>query len=80
MRSRFALLLVTLVLLSACRRSIHPLAICGEGENLVVWSLLEDYAAFVESDGQRDTEIRKLRLGEDGVAVIEATAGDLTQP
>ena len=58
-------------------RSIHPLAICGEGENLVVWSLLEDYAAFVESDGQRDTEIRKLRLREDGVAVIEATAGDL---
>lgn len=60
-------------------RSIHPLAICGEGEALVVWSLLEDYAAFVESDGQRDTEIWKLKLREDGVAVIEATAGDLTQ-
>ncbi len=58
-------------------RSIHPLAICGEGENLVVWSLLEDYAAFVESDGKRDTEIRKLNLREDGIAEAVLSAGDL---
>ena len=58
-------------------RSIHPLAICGEGEELAVWSLLEDYAAYVESDGRRDTESHRLRLGEDGVAAILFSAGEL---
>ena len=55
-------------------RSIHALAVCGGS---TVWALLEDYASYVESDGQRETEIFKLNLRPDGIAEVVLSAGDL---
>ena len=60
-------------------RSIHPLAVCKNDGGVIVWALLEDYAAYVESDGERDTEIWKLTLCEDGIAGRALSAGDLLE-
>lgn len=57
-------------------RSIHALAVCGDS---TVWALLEDYAAYVASDGKRDTEIFKMNLREDGIAEAVLSAGDLIE-
>jgi hypothetical protein len=57
-------------------RSIHALAVCGDS---TVWALLEDYAAYVASDGKRDTEIFKMNLREDGIAEAVLSAGDLRE-
>ena len=57
-------------------RSIHALAVCRDS---TVWALLEDYAAYVASDGKRDTEIFKMNLREDGIAEAVLSAGDLIE-
>ncbi len=45
--------------------------------DIIALFFARDERAFVESDGRRDTEIRKLNLREDGIAEAILSAGDL---